>query len=228
MAIDAYGNQVTAASTAAATTTASTSTTNPNSVLGKDDFLKLLLLELKYQDPTSPMDSEKILSQTSQLATLESAENTNKSLTTLATSLAASAQYTGISAIGKIADTGSNAVALAKGKSVDFQLYYPDDVTTGTINIMDVNGKVLGTMNVGATKAGVAQYTWDGKDSGGTTLKEGTYYIDAAYKGTNGASETTRMGRYPIESIMFDSGKTYAKLGTSYVDFSTIKEITAQ
>lgn len=223
MAIDAYGNTLGASST-----TAQTSTVNPNSVLGKDDFMKLLLLELKYQDPTSPMDSEKILSQTSQLATLESAENTNKSLAALATSLASSAQYAGISAIGKIADTGSNAVALAKGKTVDFQLYFPDDVTTGTINIMDVDGKVLSKMNIGATKAGVAQYTWDGKDIGGTALKEGTYYIDAAYTGTNGASETTRMGRYPIESIKFDSGKTYAKLGAAYVDFSTIKEITAQ
>jgi flagellar basal-body rod modification protein FlgD len=226
MAIDAYGNTLSSTSTPSATT--SSTTTNPNSVLGKDDFLKLLLLELKYQDPTAPMDSEKILSQTSQLATLESAENTNKSLATLATSLAASAQYSGIAAIGKIADTGSNAVALAKGKNVDFQLYFPDDVATGTINIMDVDGKVLSKMNVGATKAGVAQYTWDGKDSSGATLKEGTYYIESAYTGTNGASETTRMGRYPIESIKFDGGKTYAKLGASYVDFSTIKEITGQ
>ena len=99
MAIDAYGNTLGASST----TTAQTSTVNPNSVLGKDDFLKLLLLELKYQDPTAPMDSEKILSQTSQLAALEASENTNKALSDLAASLTSSLQYSGISAIGKIA-----------------------------------------------------------------------------------------------------------------------------
>ena len=152
MAIDTYGNTVGATSTTTATTS---STTNPNSVLGKDDFLKLLLLELKYQDPTAPMDSEKILSQTSQLATLEASENTNKALETLAASLASSMQYSGISAIGKVADTGSNAVSLEKNKNVDFQLYFPDDVTTGTINIMDVDGKVLSTMNVGADRKSV-------------------------------------------------------------------------
>ncbi|MDO9208063.1 MAG: flagellar hook capping FlgD N-terminal domain-containing protein [Sulfuricurvum sp.] len=208
------------------TTTASSSTTNPNSILGKDDFLKLLLLELKYQDPTAPMDSEKILSQTSQLAALESSENTNKALETLAASLGASMQFSGISAIGKIADTGSNAVSLTKGENVDFQLYFPDDVTTGTINIMDVNGKVLHTMNVGATNAGVAHYTWDGKDSTGAALKEGIYYVESTYSQPDGTSATTRVGRYPIEAIKFDAGKTYAKLGASYVDFSTIKEIT--
>ncbi|WP_299803776.1 flagellar hook capping FlgD N-terminal domain-containing protein, partial [Sulfuricurvum sp. RIFOXYD2_FULL_44_160] len=56
MAINAYG----AYTTDAAYTGATTAATNVDkSVLGKDDFLKLLLLELKYQDPTAPMDSEK-------------------------------------------------------------------------------------------------------------------------------------------------------------------------
>lgn len=219
MAIDATG-------TTTATTTTATSTTNPKSVLGKDDFLKLLLLELKYQDPTSPMDSEKILAQTSQLATLESSENTNKALTTLASSLTASMQFSSISAIGKIADTGSNGVALTEGKGVDFELYLPNAAQKGEINIMDGNGKVLRTLQIGATDAGVAKYSWDGKDTAGANLKDGVYYIESTYTKTDGTSESTRLGRYPIESIKFDSGKTYAKLGSSYVDLSTIKEIT--
>lgn len=225
MAINAYGTN---AATTTATTSSTPSGTNPNGILGKDDFLKLLLLELKYQDPTSPMDSEKILSQTSQLATLESTENTNKALETLAASLTSSMQYSGISAIGKIADTGSNAVVLEKNKSTDFQLYFPENVSTGKINILDVNGKVLRTMNVGATDAGVAKYTWDGKDVGGTTLNPGIYYVEATYSNTDGASGSTRVGRYPIESIKFEDGKTLAKLGASYVDFSSIKEVLAK
>ncbi|MDP3301939.1 MAG: flagellar hook capping FlgD N-terminal domain-containing protein [Sulfuricurvum sp.] len=209
-----------------ATSTASSPAVNPKGILGKDDFLKLLLLELKYQDPTSPMDSEKILSQTSQLAGLEASENTNKALAALASSLGASMQFNGIAAIGKIADTGSNAVALTKGQNVDFQLYFPDNVTTGKINIMDVDGKVLRTIKVGATDAGVAKYTWDGKADNGSLLSEGTYYVDSSYSKVDGSTGTTRIGRYPIESIKFDAGKTLAKLGSSYVDFSSIKEIT--
>ncbi len=223
MAIDAYGNTLTSSSS---TTTSASTAVNPNGILGKDDFLKLLMLELKYQDPTSPMDSEKILTQTSQLATLESSENTTKALTTLAAALTASAQFTGISAIGKIADTGSNAVLATKGSTTKFELYFPDDVTTGKINIMDANGKILKTMDIGATDAGVAQYSWDGTNSAGASLDSGTYYVESSYTKADGTSTTTRIGRYPIESIKFDSGKTYAKLGSSYVDFSTIKEIT--
>jgi len=220
MAINSVGSN-------AATTASTSSAVNPNGILGKDDFLKLLLLELKYQDPTSPMDSEKILSQTSQLAGLEASENTNKALETLAASLGASMQFSGIAAIGKLADTGSNAIVLEKGKSSDFQLYFPSDVTTGNIKIMDVDGKVLKTMNVGSTDAGVAKYTWDGKDNGGAVLQPGVYYVESNYTKTDGTTASTRVGLYPIESIKFDGGKTLAKLGSSYVDFSSIKEITA-
>lgn len=226
MAIDAYGNTLTSTSSNTATTTSSTAT-NPNGVLGKDAFLKLLLLELQNQDPTSPMDSEKILAQTSQLATLESSTNTNKALTDLSTALTSSMQYSGVSAIGKMADTGSNAVVLTTGKTTDFELNYPKDISKGTVNIMDVNGTVLRTMQVGATSAGTAKFSWDGKDNTGATLKDGTYYVDSSFTNTDNTSGTTRVGLYPIESIKFDSGKTYAKLGSSYVDFSTIKEISA-
>lgn len=220
MAIDAYGN------TLGTTSTTTAAAIKDKSVLGKDDFLKLLLLELKYQDPTAPMDSEKILSQTSQLAALESSENTNKALETLAASLSASLQYTGISAIGKIADTGSNAVVLTKGENVDFELYFPNDVASGNVNILDKNGTILRSIAIGATDAGIAPYTWDGKNSNGETLEEGVYYVESAYTKTDGTSATARVGLYPIESIKFDSGKTYAKLGSNYVDFSTIKEVT--
>ena len=223
MAINAYGAYTTDAAYTGATTAA---TNEDKSVLGKDDFLKLLLLELKYQDPTSPMDSEKILSQTSQLAGLEASENTNKALETLAASLGASLQYTGISAIGKIADTGSNGIVREKGEDVDFELYFPDAVASGNVNILDSSGNVLRTMAIGATDAGIAAYNWDGTNNNGVELDAGVYYVESSYTKTDGTTATSRVGLYPIEAIKFDSGVTYAKLGSNYVDFSTISEVT--
>lgn len=223
MAINAYGTYTNEAAYSGATAAAST---KDKSVLGKDDFLKLLLLELKYQDPTSPMDSEKILTQTSQLATLESTENTNKALETLASSLNASLQYTGISAIGKLADMGSNAIVREEGKDVDFEIYFPEDVQSGKVNILDKNGNILRSMAIGATDAGIATYNWDGTNDSGVALDEGVYYVESAYTKTDGTSGTARLGIYPIEAIKFDSGKTYAKLGSNYIDFSTIAEVT--
>jgi len=42
-----------------------------NDDLGKDTFLKLLVAQLKYQDPSNPADSTQFLAQTAQFTTVE-------------------------------------------------------------------------------------------------------------------------------------------------------------
>lgn len=201
------------------------STAKDNTVLDKDDFMTLLLVELQHQDPTEPMDSEKILSQTSQLATLEASENTNKALSDLAASLGMSQQFSTISAIGKTADIGSNAVVFEEGSATTFEMYFPDDVQQGNIEITDVNGNVLKTLDVGTNPKGVYQFTWDGTDSGGNTLDSGIYYASASYTNPSGASLKSRVGAYPIESVRFENNETLVKVGSNYVPLSKIVEV---
>ena len=205
---------------------ASSKEVKDKSVLGKDDFLKLLLVELKYQDPTEPMDSDKILTQTSQLATLESSNNTNEALSKLAEAMGNSQQFSTIAAIGKTADIGSNAVVLDKGSDTTFEIYFPSDVEQGNVEITDVNGNILKTLDVGTNPKGVYQFTWDGTDSSGSNkLDSGIYYASASYKNSNGDDLKTRVGAYPIESVKFDAGETLVKVGSSYVPLSKIQEI---
>jgi flagellar basal-body rod modification protein FlgD len=198
--------------------------TNPNGVLGKDDFLQLLLTELKYQDPTEPMDSEKILSQTSELATLEASENTNKALEQLAASLGQSMQFNTISAIGKIADTGSNAIVFEDGADAEFEMYFGNDVQSGTVNILDSNGNTVDTIAVEASEKGIQSFKWDGIVNG-DKVDDGMYYVTATYSDASGTTHETRVGTYPIESVRFEEGKALAKIGSGYVDFESIKEI---
>jgi flagellar basal-body rod modification protein FlgD len=220
MAITSTG--LNAATNAEYATTADS--TNKN-ILGKDDFMKLLLVELQHQDPTEPMDSEKILSQTSQLATLEASENTNKALSDLAASLGNSQQFSTIAAIGKTADIGSNAVVLDEGSDTTFEVYFPDDVERGNVEILDVNGNILKTLDVGTNPKGVYQFTWDGTNSSGNAVDSGIYYATASYTNPNGDALTTRVGAYPIESVRFENGETFVKVGSNYVPLSQIVEV---
>lgn len=212
--------------TTSATNTSTTGTaTNPNGILGKDDFMKLLLTELQYQDPTSPMDTEKILTQTSQLATLESSDKTNSALESLAASLSNTQQFSTIAAIGKTADIGSDAISIDKGASTTFEIYFPNDVSKGSVEITDADGNVVKTLDMGTNTAGVYSFDWDGTDNDGNMVDGGIYHVNSTYYDANENSYQTRLGAYPIESVRFDSGETYLKLGSSYVALSNVKEV---
>ena len=222
MAIDAYGNYAeTYTDYSSGITTAEDKT-----ILGKDDFLKLLLVELEYQDPTEPMDSEKILTQTSQLATLEASENTNKAMEELVAALSVSRDFSTVSAIGKFADTGSNALQLENGAKPKFELYFANDINHGTISILDSDGNELKTINLESAEAGVQQFEWDGTDTAGNDLDEGIYYVTATYTDSEGVEYDTRMGVYPIESVRFEDGETLVKLGSTYWPFDSVVEVS--
>lgn len=199
--------------------------TNPNGILGKDDFLKLLLVELQHQDPTEPVDSDKILSQTSQLATLESAENTNKALEALSASLLSTSQFSTVAAIGKIADTGSNGMIFEQGQTPSFEIYFPENIASGNVEIKDSNGNLVKTIPVAPNDKGVYSFDWNGVTDAGNGADSGVYYIEASYTNTDGNALRTRAGAYPIESVRFEDGKSLLKLGSSYVPFESISEI---
>lgn len=215
--------------------TTSTSTKD-KTTLGKDDFMKLMLIQLQYQDPTEPMDAEKILTQTSQLASLEASDNTKTALEKLTASLGNTQQFSTIAAIGKRADLGSDAISHDEGSTSSFEMYFPKDVASGTVEITDKDGKKVATIDIEKQKdadgnllssrdAGVYKFDWNGLDNQENIANSGFYHINATYQSSDGSKNTTRVGAYPIESVKFDQGKTFVKLGSNYIPLDSVKEV---
>jgi len=206
-----------------------------NTFLNKDDFLTLLLVELQHQDPTSPTDSEKILSQTSQLATLEASQNTSDALADLSNSLKGTQEFSIINSIGKRADLGSDAITHDKGSPTVFEVYYPEDIASGTVDITDIEGNSIATLPIEVIDAngddadkldaGVRQFRWDGLDAAGNPVDTGIYKVSSNYRNPDGQTLETRLGAYPIESVKFENGKALLKLGSNYIPLEDIVEV---
>lgn len=93
------------------TVSASAGTSLRSSSLGMEDFLKILLTQLTYQDPLKPMDNQQFMAQMAQFTNLEQTQQLNTKIETLITNQAA-LQSVGL--IGKTVDI-TTATGTASG-----------------------------------------------------------------------------------------------------------------
>jgi flagellar basal-body rod modification protein FlgD len=208
-------------------TTNATITYNPNSVLDKDSFLKLLLVQLQYQDPTSPMDTDKMLSQTADMAVIESQTNIQTAMENMVSQFQLTSAYQLIGAVGKLADTGLNAVQFSQS-GVEYKdfLFYEEDFENGLLIVTDSNGDQIRSEPIPYGFAGLQEFVWDGKDSAGEAVPAGVYSIRAEYTGSaSGKAYTSDLGVYPIESVSLDQSTPRLYLGGAYYTLDQIVAI---
>ena len=221
---------VTSATPQVTKTTSTSFAYNPNSELKSDDFMKLFLTELQYQDPTAPMETKDMLEQTSQLTQLKTNDDLKNSLNKLTSQLSNSTQFNSISMIGKIANTGNDGFSVTDAKNlteqIPFDLYFGSDYISATIEIKDANGDVVRSFKLDDGEKGVKSFSWDATDDNGNPVADGVYSITANYKEKDTLKEkTTKMGLYPVDAVKFENGEAYLKVGTQYQPLNTIKEV---
>ncbi|ECR1802769.1 flagellar basal body rod modification protein [Campylobacter coli] len=238
-------NTNTAATTTSTSTTSDTSSTsssglvsNPNATLDKDAFLKLLLIELQHQDPTDPMDSDKMLTQTSQLSALEMQQNTNttmqkmvETMQLLSNSFSTSMSTSAIGAIGKMATVSDNKIKLTGSDEViALKMYLPEDSDENgvTLEVYDSNNKLVFSEKSGEQSISQGLFTmeWPGRNNDGVYAGDGEYTVKMVYNNKNGEKITANYGTYPIEGIVFKNGVAHAKMAGKEVPFDAISEIT--
>jgi flagellar basal-body rod modification protein FlgD len=143
--------------------------------LDKNDFLKLLITQLRHQDPLNPLDQNEFLAQTAQFTSLEQLQNIGGELAGLK-SLAAGAGFAQNAALlGKtVSASGRDFVLGDGGALLPFTLDRPAALE---VEILDTQGAVVRRLVAGAREAGAQVVEWDGRDNSGRTLTPGTYHF---------------------------------------------------
>jgi flagellar basal-body rod modification protein FlgD len=166
-------------STAATTSGGATSSVaKKEDIMGKEDFLTLLVAQLKNQDPLNPDDPTEFTAQLAQFSSLEQLTNLNKSMEGLTTAQANSQKLSALSLIGKnVAYNGSSLTF--DGEPVDIGYQLDGTASSVTLSVQDTNGKTVYTTQAADTEqdAGNHFITWNGTDQNGNTVADGKYKI---------------------------------------------------
>ena len=175
------------------TTSTSTSTTsNVNSALSSTmtqaDFLKLMTAQLQAQDPTNPVDNSQFVSQMAQFSQLSTTQQLDTDLQTLSSNISWALQTSQVLSSSNLV----NRQVMVPSSTMSFDgtdsVKGAVNVTSAsdvTVKVLDSNGNVVRTMPLGAQSAGLAQFTWDGKDDNGNAVAQGTYTVQAAAGSTS-------------------------------------------
>src|SRR4030042_518013 len=108
-------------SSGSSTGTSTALTTAANKTMGKEDFLQLLITQLKNQDPMAPEDPKDFVAQLAQFTSLEQQINTNTNLENLSkvftTLKNADEMAQGVSMLGKSVKGVGNSIKVSSGQA---------------------------------------------------------------------------------------------------------------
>lgn len=156
-----------------------TSTVSSNkSVLGKDDFLKLMIAQLKNQDPLNPMDGTEYASQLAQFSSLEQLTNLNSYLKQSIDAnymLTQSINNTMLAnLIGKEVKVNSKDLQVNGQESLSIGYELPEGVKSVKVNIYNQYGTLIKSLEA-SNKKGSNKLLWDLTDNNGEKVINGDY-----------------------------------------------------
>jgi flagellar basal-body rod modification protein FlgD len=194
--------------------------------LGQEDFLQLMLTQLKNQDPFKPMESGEFLGQIAQFGTVQGLAGLQTSFDSLSTSLVSNQALQASALVGRSALVETSTIGVAAGQSVAGAIDMPTGSGTVNLSIRDASGQTVRTVQLGAQPQGLTSFTWDGLDDDGAAVPAGRYAFTASYfDGAEAVSADTLL-RAPIDSVLLGAdGFTVELRGIGEVPFTAVREI---
>lgn len=198
--------------------------------LGKDDFLKLLVNKLKYQDPLNPMEDEDFIAQLAQFSSLEQMYNIADGITQandldyLQTQSINNSLATNL--IGKEVETTFSGVYF-DGESesrINFELDQHADKVQ--VSIYDINGNLVRTIEQDDMAASTHTVKWDGKDNQGNRLDEGYYTVEISAVDAEGNKFEPSVNLVvKVDSILYRDGVAYLRAGDLEISLNEVLSV---
>lgn len=182
-----------AVTTAGSTATTSAAAPIAGGAMGKDQFLKLLVAQLKNQDPMNPSNGQEMAAQLAQFSSLEQLTQIGQTLGTQNDALAKVAgavnSQSAQAAVGKAVTATGNYVHVTPGEDDRVSFAVGQTGGSGTLHVFDPSGKEVGKRDLGTLKGGEQSAALGGAADG---LPEGWYTYSVDVTDTSGKAVTTQ------------------------------------
>lgn len=196
-------------STYASSTAAKSSSSSSSTLQSQDQFLALLVAQLKAQDPLNPMDNAQMTSQLAQISTVQGIETLNKTVTALMGQMDAVDQLNATALIGHTVLVDGSRIELShtdEGTAVAGGGITLDAAATNVkVEVRDANGALVRTIDLGSLEAGNHVFSWDGKSDAGADLVDGQYSFKVTAANNGKSVESTALAFARVDGVLRDA-----------------------
>lgn len=191
----------------------------------QDRFLKLLVSQMKNQDPLNPLDNAQVTTQLAQISTVSGLEQLNATLSTLLSQVTASQSLEAAALIGRGVLAPGERLTLQDGKAL-FGIELPQAADQVVLTIRDAAGLPIHTVNLGPQSAGAVPLNWDGRADNGIAAADGQYSftVSAEQGGKAVSAQTLTFGR--VDGVVREGETPLLQLaGGGRIAVSEVKQI---
>jgi flagellar basal-body rod modification protein FlgD len=198
----------------------------PGGELGKDEFLQLLVTQLRYQDPLNPMQAEDFAAQLAQFSSLEQLMNANVRLDAQITHMYALAQ--GMNSTAALGVLGATVIAevdevvIPEGDPGSAMVAVDGEGGGGVLRFFDAAGNEVGSRELGFLSAGRHTIELGEADA----LPPGAYSYRFEVKDAAGESVPTQtLTTVRIDGIRYGPSGPILVAGSLEIPLSAIVEV---
>ncbi|MFR9719244.1 flagellar hook assembly protein FlgD [Aeromonas diversa] len=143
--------------------------------LDQADFMKLLTMQLSYQDPFKPVDNSQMLAQMTSMSTNDGINKLTAQMTGLNSIMTSSQALQASALVGQSVLTAGNSGALEQGGQVSGVIAAGDKASGIKVQVENERGELVREFVLNGELKGNVPFTWDGKMTNGELAPSGKY-----------------------------------------------------
>lgn len=182
--------------------------------LGKDDFLKIMITQMKNQDPTNPFKAEQMASEIAQFTNVEQLQNLNQQMGKLVNANQPLERLAMTNMIGKTVTIDRERFTHTENSASPMTYQLDRDAKNVKVAILSESGETIATKELGPMKAGAQTFNWDGVKDNSLPAKSGNYLfrVDARDSSDRQIPMNTR-GQAKVAGVSFEGNEGVLLVG---------------